>query len=87
MADAELQSKPLLLKGLIAGWPAALKWAGKEGLKHLQKAAGSASVQVTGDGPSAASVQVTGDVPAVAAHSLTWRCRPYEPQEAFSTAT
>ena len=45
---AELADEPLVLRGLVASWPAVQQWRGQAGLKRLESKAGDAVVQVGG---------------------------------------
>jgi hypothetical protein len=47
LEEAESRAEPLIFRGLVAGWPAIEKWAGRAGARHLAAVAGDAPVQVT----------------------------------------
>jgi hypothetical protein len=49
--QAESLAYPAVFRGLNASWPALQRWAGLEGLQHLQAAAGDATVQVGSASP------------------------------------
>jgi hypothetical protein len=54
--QAEASAYPAVFRGLNKSWPALQRWAGLEGLKHLQEAAGDATVQVTAGSQSFCSL-------------------------------
>jgi hypothetical protein len=46
LQQAEAAAYPAVFRGLNQSWPALQRWAGLQGLQHLQEAAGHATVQV-----------------------------------------
>lgn len=45
LAAAEAADRPRLFRGLVAHWPAVVRWQGPDGLRHLRAIAGDAPVQ------------------------------------------
>lgn len=46
MEQAEAAGEPIVLRGLVADWPAVSTWRGVAGLRRMAAAGGGATVQV-----------------------------------------